>query len=134
MTRAGVSGGLTVGVVVGLVVGLASPAHAQRADDDEVRRTGSCSGAANWQVRAKHDDDGRIEFRGRVEDSVKGAAWRWRVKHNGSRSASGNAVARGASASFEVRRTLVDLPGVDRCVFRAVRPKTGEVCRGVVDW
>ena len=38
------------------------------------------------------------------------------------------------SSGFEVRRALVDLPGVDHCVFRAERLRTGEVCRGVIDW
>ncbi len=102
------------------------------ASDDDVRREGSCSGKAGWEMRAKWDSDERIELRGRVEDTRGGQTWAWKIKHNGSVSASGRAVT--GSSGFEVRRALVDLAGVDRCVFRAERLKTGEVCRGVIDW
>ena len=103
-----------------------------RASDDEVRREGSCSRKAGWEMRATWDSDERIELRGRVEDTRSGQTWAWKIKHNGSVSASGRAVT--SSSGFEVRRALVDLAGVDRCVFRAERLKTGEVCRGVIDW
>jgi hypothetical protein len=102
------------------------------ASDDEVRRTGACSGGASWEMRAKWDDDERIELRGRVEDTRAGQAWTWKIKHNGSVSAQGRVVS--GSSGFEVRRSLVDLTGVDRCVFRAERVRTGEVCRGRIDW
>jgi hypothetical protein len=100
--------------------------------DDDVRREGSCTRKAEWEVRAKSDDGQRIELRGKVEHTRSGQAWVWKIKHNGSVSARGRVVT--GSGGFEVRRSLVDLPGVDHCVFRAVRPRTGEVCRGVVDW
>jgi hypothetical protein len=99
---------------------------------DEVRREGSCTGNAEWEVRAKGDDDQRIELRGRVDHTRSGQVWVWKIKHNGSVSASGRRVA--GSDGFEVRRSLVDLAGVDHCVFRAVRQRTGEVCRGIIDW
>jgi hypothetical protein len=102
------------------------------ASDDDVRRSGSCSAKADWEMRAKWDDDERIELRGRVENTRSGQTWTWKIKHNGSVSAHGRAVTR--SGGFEVRRALVDLAGVDRCVFRAERVKTGEVCRGRIDW
>jgi hypothetical protein len=102
------------------------------ASDDEVRKTGSCSRTAGWEMRAKWDDDQRIELRGRVEDTRAGQTWTWRIKHNGSVSAQGRSVS--GSSGFEVRRALVDLAGVDHCVFRAERVKTGEVCRGRIDW
>lgn len=124
---------LTLGLVWSTLVALPSAASGH-SDDDEVRRSGSCSGSTDWQVRAKRDDDGRIEVRGRVDGTSRGQAWRWRIKHNGSVSSAGSAKTRGESASFEVRRTLVDLPGEDRIVFRAVRPRTREVCRAVIDW
>ena len=83
-------------------------------------------------MRATWDDDHRIELRGRVFDTRSGQTWAWRIKHNGSVSARGRAVTR--SGYFEVRRSLVDLPGVDHCVFRAEQVRTGEVCRGRIDW
>jgi hypothetical protein len=122
---------LALGAVAALV--LASvPAAAHAHDNDEVRGSGSCSNGADWEVRARSDDDNRIEFRGQVDHTRSGQVWAWKIKHNGSVSASGRAVARGGQ--IEVERALVDLAGVDRCTFRAVRVKTGEVCRGTVDW
>jgi hypothetical protein len=102
------------------------------ASDDDVRRSGSCERKADWEMRAKWDDDERIELRGRVENVRAGQTWTWKIKHNGSVSAKGRKVT--GSGGFEVRRALVDLPGVDRCVFRAERVRTGEVCRGVINW
>ena len=121
---------LVLGTVVAVLVAMVpSAAHAS---DDEVRRGGSCSGTADWRMRAKLDDDLRIELRGRVFNTRSGQTWTWKIKHNGSISAQGRAVTR--SGYFEVRRALVDLPGVDHCVFRAERAKTGEVCLGRIDW
>ena len=110
------------------------PSSGYASGDDEVRRSGSCSGTADWEVRAKADDDLRIEFRGKVDSTRPGQVWRWRIKHNGWISASGSARTSGSSGSFEIRRSLVDLHGTDRFVFRAVRQRTGEVCRAVIDW
>ena len=122
---------LLLGTVATLVVaGL--PSAVSASGDDEVRKNGSCTGTARWEMRARWDDDGRIEVRGAVDHSTSGQAWTWKIKHNGSVSASGRAVT--GSSGFEVRRALVDLPGVDHCVFRAERLRTGEVCRGVIDW
>jgi hypothetical protein len=102
--------------------------------DDEVRRSGSCSGSADWEVRAKADDDLRIEFRGKVDSQRGGQVWRWKIKHNGWVSAHGSVTTSVSSGSFEVRRSFVDLHGTDRFVFRAVRQRAGEVCRAVIDW
>ena len=121
---------LVLGTVLAVV--LAATPSSARASDTEVRKSGSCSGKAGWEMRARWDDDNRIELRGRVEDARSGQTWAWKIKHNGSVSASGRAVTR--HGQFEVRRALVDLSGVDRCVFRAEQLRTGEVCRGVIDW
>ena len=121
---------VTAAVAVLLVTGL--PSSVSASDDDEVRASGSCSGSADWEMRARWDDDHRIEVRGEVDHTRSGQTWTWKIKHNGSVSAQGRAVAR--SGDFEVRRSLVDLAGTDHCVFRAVRIKTGEVCRGAIDW
>ena len=111
---------------------LAAVPTAANAHDDEVRTSGSCSMSADWEVRARSDDDNRIELRAEIDHTRSGQLWAWKIKHNGSVSASGRAVTRGGQ--LEVERALVDLAGVDRCTFRAVRIKTGEVCRGTVDW
>lgn len=127
--------GRTTRLVLGVVAALLAaglPSSVSASDDDEVRKAGSCSGGAGWEMRARWDDDNRIEVRGKVDHTTSGQAWSWKIKHNGSVSAQGRAVAQGGG--FEVRRSLVDLAGTDHCVFRAVRIKTGEVCRGAIDW
>ncbi len=122
---------LLLGVSAALAVVMV-PSSVSAYSDDEVRRGGSCSGSADWRIRAKWDENHRIEFRGRVFHTRSGQAWTWKIKHNGSVSAQGRTITR--NGQFEIRRSLVDLRGTDRCVFRAVRVGTGEVCRGRIVW
>ena len=128
--RSRLTGRLSLGAATAVLVAMVPSAVS--ASDDEVRRSGSCSGTADWRMRAKWDDDQRIELRGRVFNTRSGQTWTWKIKHNGSVSAQGRAVT--GSGYFEIRRALVDLAGVDHCVFRAERVRTGEVCRGRIDW
>ena len=121
---------LLLGTAAGVVVALVPSGVS--ASDDEVRREGSCSGKADWEMSAKWDDDERIELRGRVEDTGRGQTWAWKIKQQRQRLRVRRAVT--GSSGFEVRRALVDLPGVDHCVFRAERLRTGEICRGAIDW
>lgn len=130
----GRSAGLVLGVVAALlVVMLPSGAGASGGDDDEVRKSGSCKGGSStWDMRVRWDDDRRLEVRGEVDHTASGKVWDWKIKHNGSVSAMGRVVTR--DGQLEVRRVLVDLAGTDHCVFRAVQARTGEVCRGAIDW
>ena len=119
----------TVGLVAAtLSLSAAGPALA---NDDDVIRRGSCSGATDWKVKAS-PEDGRIEVEGEVDSNRNGQTWRWRIRHNGSLSARGTATTQPPSGSFEVRRVLVDAAGTDKIVFRARNPRTDEVCRGVL--
>jgi hypothetical protein len=111
-----------------ILISTASPALAK---DGDIRRSGSCSSGATWKLKVG-PEDGRIEVEGEVDSSRSGQTWHWAMSHNGSRSASGNRVTRGASGSFEVRRVMVDLRGTDTVVFAARRTGTSQVCRGVV--
>lgn len=108
---------------------VATPAHA--GNSDEVLRTGSCSGSADWKLKAKFRD-GRIEVEGEVDSNRNGQVWRWRIKHNGSVSARGRATTKAPSGSFSVERKMANLSGTDRFVFRAVHPGSGQVCRGTL--
>jgi hypothetical protein len=125
---------MAVALAIGSLALLAGPPSVASGGDDEVRQSGSCTGTADWEVRAKADDDLRIEFRAKVDSTRGGKAWKWKIKHNGWVSASGSVSTSGSSGSFEIRRSFVDLHGADRFVFRAVRLRTGEVCRAVIDW
>ena len=108
------------------VLGLAAPAFANSAD---VIRRGGCSGSTDWKLKAS-PQNGRIEVEGEVDSNVSGQDWNWTMLHNGEVSARGKATTAGASGSFSVRRLMVDVAGDDRIGWRAVNPKTDEVCRG----
>jgi len=120
----------TVSALAAMSLSLAVAAPALANDDDVIRR-GSCSGATDWKLKAS-PEDGRIEVEGEIDSNRDGQAWRWRVRHNGSLSARGAATTRPPSGSFEVRRVLVNAAGTDTIVFRARNPRTDEVCRGVL--
>ncbi len=120
----------TVGLVAATTLSLTAVGPALANDDDVIRR-GSCTGATDWKLKAS-PEDGRIEVEGEVDSNRNGQTWRWRIRHNGSLSSRGTATTRPPSGSFEVRRVLVDAAGTDTIVFRARNPRTDEVCRGVL--
>jgi len=101
------------------------------ANDGDVIRQGSCSGATNWKLKAS-PENGRIEVEGEVDSNRNGQHWRWRLAHNGSTSGHGTATTVRPSGSFDVRRVVVNLRGTDTIRFRAENNKNGEVCHGTV--
>ena len=107
------------------------PAASAEAKDGDVIKRGSCSGAADWKLKAS-PEHGRIEVEGEVDSNRNGQKWRWRIRHNGSLSFKGTKSTVAPSGSFEVRRVLVNARGDDRIVFRARHPKSGQVCRGAL--
>ncbi len=117
---------VATGLTLGLALAGAVPAFANDAD---VIKRGSCSGAADWKLKAS-PEDGRIEVEGEVDTNVAGHAWRWRILHNGNVSARGTATTNASSGSFSVRRVLVNAAGTDSIGWRARNPKTGQTCRG----
>jgi hypothetical protein len=121
---------LATAAVLSVTATMLAAAPASANDDDVIRR-GSCSGATHWKVKAG-PDDGRIEVEGEVDSNRNGQSWRWRMVHNGSVSARGTRVTTAPSGSFEVRRLLVNVAGQDTIVFRARNVRSGEICRGTV--
>jgi hypothetical protein len=113
------------------IVAATSPA-ALAHNDDRVRR-GSCSGSTDWKVKVG-PEDGRLEVEGEVDSNRSGQTWRWSLVHNGSVSAHGTRTTSGRSGSFEVRRVSVNLRGTDSFVFRATNVRSGETCRGTVNF
>ena len=110
----------------------ASPAVAG-GDDDAVQRNGSCNSGTDWKIKAK-SDDGRIEVEAEIDSNKVGQNWTWKFKDNGKVFAKGQSTTTGPSGSFEVERKPANLAGTDDFVFRAVNPKSGEVCRATVSW
>jgi hypothetical protein len=116
-----------------LTTAMALPAMPAMAGDRDVIREGNCSGRTDWKLKAS-PENGRIEVEGEIDSGRAGQTWKWRLVHDGSLSAKGEAVTRGRSGSFEKRRVVVDFRGTDKLVFKARNPQTGESCRGVVNY
>jgi hypothetical protein len=119
---------VTGAVAALLIAGATVPAQAKSGD---VIHRGDCSARTDWLVKVG-PEDGRLEVEGEIDSNRSGQVWRWRLLHNGSLVAKGTRSTGGPSGSFEVRRLLANRSGADTIVFRARRPATGEVCRGVV--
>jgi hypothetical protein len=102
---------------------------AEAAKAGSVIKSGSCSARADWKLKAS-PDNGRIEVEAEVDSNVNGQSWNWRLRHNGSLTASGTKSTRAPSGSFTVQRTLVNVKGPDTIVFKATNPKSGETCVG----
>lgn len=110
-----------------------APAVAGDDNDNRVERNGSCSAGTEWKIKAKADD-GRIEVEAEIDSNKVGQSWSWKFKDNGTVFATGTSTTTAPSGSFEVERKPANKAGTDNFVFRAVHPKSGEVCRATVSW
>ena len=102
-------------------------AGSAHASDDDVIRTGSCSGSTDWKIKAK-PDDGRLEVEAEIDSNRSGQTWAWTLKHDGSVADQGRSTTTGRSGSFEVERKTANSAGKDSFRFRAVNRASGEVC------
>lgn len=125
---AAVAASLAVGSIA---LAAPTPALAQ-GGDVEVAAGGSCSGSAEWKLKAKFDD-GRIEWEFEVDSNRNGQVWRVRVRDNGHLLLAGKRRTHGPSGSFEVERKTANRSGKDHLVARAQRGKNGQVCVGRVN-
>ena len=116
---------LTIGIATALVA-LVPLAATAAANDDDVRRAGSCTGSTSAKIKLS-PEDGRIETEFEVDQNRNGVTWRVVLRRNGEVAARTQATTRGPSGSFEVRRLLADGRGSDSVTARAVSP-SGEVC------
>jgi hypothetical protein len=94
-----------------------------------VIKQGSCSGSANWKLKAKVDG-GLIETEFEVDQNVAGKKWRVVIRQNGVKRFSGIKTTKAPSGSFTVHRLLDNKPGSDRIVGKATALATGQTCRG----
>ena len=114
---------------IGLVLLYPARAVAAVAKDGrgEVRAAGVCGSSAVSRLRLKSGDDG-IELRFEVDHGRAGAVWRVVLVHERRIAWKGAVKTTRSDGSFEVRRTLDDLPGADAVSVRALGPQ-GLVCR-----
>ena len=122
----------TTAVLVAVASCVAVSGPAQARGTDKVR-VGSCTGSTDWKLKVG-PDDGRLEVEGQVDSNRAGQVWTWRIMHNGSVSASGRSTTAAPSGSFTVRRTVLNRAGTDAIVFRAANTRSGEVCRGTLNF
>jgi hypothetical protein len=92
---------------------------------------GSCSGSANWKLKAQLDD-GRIETEFEVDQNRVGRRWHVKIRRNGALAFDAIRTTMAPSGSFEIRRRLGNAAGPDRIVATATALATGQTCRGVV--
>ena len=119
---------LTVAALSTVLVVSGAPL-AQAKGGDATIRTGTCSGSADWKLKAKHDD-GRLEVEFEVDSNQSGQTWRVRVRDNGVRVIATRATTGGASGSFSVERKVANRAGSDSLVARARDLSSGQVCVG----
>jgi hypothetical protein len=116
-------------VILVALVFTSQPAEARIGKDPsrDVRVAGVCSDGAKAKLRLKADD-GEIEVRFEVEQRRAGALWRVALVHERRVVWKGAARTTRGNSSFELRRTLPDLPGSDTVTARAWGPR-GLTCR-----
>jgi hypothetical protein len=102
-----------------LALAAAALAAPTAAASDEVRETGSCGGGATSSLRLKPDHGG-IELR--FEARHDRGSPRWRVVVVQERRVVWRGRPRAHDGRVRVRRTLTDLPGVDRVTVTASGP------------
>jgi hypothetical protein len=130
LIRRAALGTLGVGVIAS---GMIAMAPTVAANDADVIRTGNCSGASDWKLKVS-PEDGRLEVEFEVDQNRNGQVWNVVLKRNGNAFWRGQRTTQAPSGSFEVRKLTRNGAGTDTIVGRATNPKTGEVCRGTVNF
>jgi hypothetical protein len=119
-------------LVVLLLLTSAGAASARGSDHgggegDDVRVPGLCGRGATSTLRVRSRDDG-IEVRFRVNQTRGWGAWRITIVHENRVASRATSKTTRVEDSFEVRRTLADLPGSDTVTVHGWGPK-GLGCR-----
>ena len=113
-------------ILICLVLAFAALAPVALANDADVRRPGTCTGASSSKIKLS-PENGRIEAEFEVDQNRNGVRWHVTMRRNGKRAVSTNATTHRPSGSFEVRRVLGSRRGPDTIAARAKSP-AGEVC------
>src|SRR5207253_9017863 len=110
-TRIAAAGLLAAGI-------FAAAPHAFASGGGGITTEGSCSGASTWKLKLS-PENGRLQVEFEVDENVIGDTWNVRMKDNGTVFFRGQAVTKGPSGSFEVRKVTADRPGTDNVVALA---------------
>jgi len=123
-------GTLATGV---LATGMFVTAPFVAAKGTAVVKTGNCSMSSDWKLKVSPDNS-RLEVEFEVDQNRNGQLWNVTLKHNGSVFFSGQRTTQAPSGSFSVTRFTANAAGTDTIVGKAVNTKTGEVCRGTINF
>ena len=123
-------GTLATGV---LATGMFVTAPFVAAKGTDVVKTGNCSMSSDWKLKVG-PDNGRLEVEFEVDQNRNGQPWNVTLKHNGSVFFSGQRTTQAPSGSFSVTKFTANSAGTDTIVGKAVNPKTGEVCKGTINF
>jgi hypothetical protein len=117
---------LTLVLVLMLCVA-AADARASDGGGGEVRAAGHCGRGTSSSLRLRPAEE-RIEVRFRLRQAQGHGSWRITIVHENRVTARASRKTTRSDDSFEVRRTLTDLPGSDTVVVHAWGPR-GLGCR-----
>jgi hypothetical protein len=116
-------------VMAGLLLSAASPAVA---DEDRVRRHGSCSGGpSEWRLIVRQETATTLRVRWEIERGEPNQVWQLFLSDNGTRFYAGTKTSDN-DGSVRVRRFTRDRDGSDRIKGSGVNLETGETCYGSV--
>jgi hypothetical protein len=107
----------------------AAPSPAKDSDG-RVARSGDCTGASNWKLKAK-PDDGRLEVEFEVDQNRNGVLWKVKLRRNDKTLVSTNRRTQAPSGSFSLERRIGDPAGKDK--ISAVATRNGESCRAALN-
>src|SRR5687767_7076829 len=111
------------GLAAVATLGIAPAAHAQSGNDDIIR-TGNCSGGSDWQLKVG-TDDGQLDGEFEVDSNVVGQTWNVRILDNSTPVFSGSEVTVAPSGSFEIDFRTPPQDGPDKSKPKAGTPGTG---------
>ena len=112
--------------ILALLVG-AAPSPGKGGNDGRVTRSGDCTGASNWKLKAK-PDDGALEVEFDVDQNRNGVLWKVKLRRNGKTLVSTTRRTKAPSGSFSLDRRIANPAGTDE--ISGVATRDGETCRG----
>jgi hypothetical protein len=115
-------------ITLGAALVLGATAMPAAAKDGDVVKRAACSSKTVATLKLSAQGR-RIETEFEVDANRNGQKWTWSISRNNTKAASGTAVTRRPSGSFEVRRLLTNGAGRDTVKGLAKNRATGEVCR-----
>jgi hypothetical protein len=119
----------SLAVLVAALTALAVAATPATARDDEIRRSGSCSGPSDWRLRVRKEDARRLQVRFEIEHGASGQTWEVFLSDNGTRFFAGTRTS-GDNGYLRVRKQTKNRAGTDRIKGFGYDRTTGETCSG----